>query len=113
MATGGKDRTSRAERERARLYQARKTYHEGLSRRRRRDNLIAGVAGGLLVAGIVSAQVAYFAVGPGVPAPTPAQSTTPAPAPTETTPPATPEPESSTPAAESPAPSPTSTPADQ
>lgn len=113
MATGGKDRGARAERERARLYQARKAYHEGLERRRRRDNVIAVVAGGLLIAGITAGQVAYFTVGPGLPEPEPTETSTPAPS--ETTPPATPTPtatpapESSTPSGETGAPTPSAT----
>lgn len=96
MATGSKDRASRAERERARLYQARQSFHEGQQRRRRRDNLIAGVAGGFLIAGIVAAQTAYFTVGPGAPepapsptqtsVPSPSDGSTPEPTPLETTP---------------------------
>ena len=85
MAAGGKQRGTRDERERARVYQARRAYHEGQSRRRTRDNLIAGIAGGLLIIGVVLAQVAYFTVGPGVPAPspTPTPTSTQAPAPSD------------------------------
>lgn len=82
MATGaGKDRT-RSERERARLYQARRQFHDGLGARRRRDNLIAGIAGGLLILAVVGAQIAYFTVGPGTPEPTPTVSPTPTEQPT-------------------------------
>ena len=88
MANGGKDRGSRESRERARLYQARVDFHNGQSRRRTRDNLIAGIAGGLLVVGVLAAQTAYFVSGPGAPAPEPTQSMnpgdTPAPTPAET-----------------------------
>ena len=85
MAAGGKQRGTRDERERARVYQARRAYHEGQSRRRTRDNLIAGVAGGLLIIAVVVAQAAYFTVGPGVPAPspTPTPTATEAPAPSD------------------------------
>ena len=76
MAAGGKQRGTREERERARVYQARRAYHEGQARRRTRDNLIAGVAGGLLIAAVVAAQAAYFMVGPGVPTPTPTPTPT-------------------------------------
>lgn len=76
MAAGGKQRDTREERERARVYQARRTYHEGQSRRRTRDNLIAGIAGGLLIAAVVAGQAAYFMAGPGAPAPTPTPTST-------------------------------------
>ena len=94
MATGGKNRDARAARERTRLYEARREFHDGQARRRTRDNLIAGIVGGVLVLGLIGAQTAYFLAGPGVPAPTPSASptpsaTTPEPAPSATT---TPEP---------------------
>lgn len=92
MANGGKDRSSRESRERARLYQARQEFHSGQSRRRTRDNLIAGIVGGLLILGVVGAQTAYFVTGPGAPVPAPT-STGVTPAPTVTS---TPTPTSST-----------------
>lgn len=85
MANGGKDRSSRESRERARLYQARQEFHSGVKRRRTRDNLIAGIAGGLLILGVVAAQTAYFVAGPGAPVPAPTQTgTTPSPTPSST-----------------------------
>ena len=97
MSTGGKDRGARDARERTRLYQARQEFHAGQGRRRTRDNLIAGIAGGLLILGVVAAQTAYFVAGPGAPEPTPTSTPSPAttPAPTdspEPTPSATPTP---------------------
>jgi len=94
VANGGKNRDARAARERARLYEARRQFHDGQARRRTRDNLIAGIVGGLLVLGLIGAQTAYFVAGPGAPAPSPTSTpsptaTTPEPAPTPTT---TPEP---------------------
>jgi hypothetical protein len=85
VSTGGKDRGTREARERARLYQARQDFHAGQGRRRTRDNLIAGIAGGLLILGVVAAQTAYFVAGPGAPEPTPASTPSPAmtPAPTD------------------------------
>jgi len=92
VATGGKDRDTRESRERTRLYQARQQFHANQGRRRTRDNLIAGIAGGLLILGVVAAQTAYFVAGPGAPEPTPTPtptqtmnptpSTTPTPTPT-------------------------------
>ena len=92
MAVGSKDRKdreARAARERTRVYQARRDFHEGQARRRTRDNLIAGIAGGLLIVGIASAQTVYFVAGPGAPEPVPTSTPTPTdvmPTPTETTP---------------------------
>jgi len=94
VATGGKDRDARAARERTRLYEARRQFHDGQARRRTRDNLIAGVVGGVLVLGLIGAQTLYFVAGPGAPEPTPSSTptptaTTPGPTPSATT---TPEP---------------------
>lgn len=58
------ERQDRAVRERARRFQARRADHERRVRRRRRDNIVAGVAGGLLVAAAFGAQALYFATGP-------------------------------------------------
>lgn len=80
MATGGKQRDTRAERERVRVYQARRALHIEQSRRRTRDNLIAGIGGGLLILAVIGGQVAYFMAGPGAPVPTP--SATPSATPT-------------------------------
>ena len=74
MAAGGKDRDARAARERARAYQARQEFHEGQVRRRTRDNLIAGIVGGVLILAVVGAQVAFYTVGPGKPVPSPRTS---------------------------------------
>ncbi|MDQ7877806.1 dioxygenase [Microbacterium sp. QXD-8] len=99
MATGGKNRDARAARERTRLYEARRQFHDGQARRRTRDNLIAGIVGGVIVLGLIGAQTVYFVAGPGAPAPSPSSTptpsvTTPEPTPSPTT---TPEP-SGTPA---------------
>ena len=100
MPTGGKQRDTRAERERVRVYQARQAFHDGQSRRRTRDNLIAGIGGGILILAVVAGQAAYFMSGPGAPAPTPSTSTSPSPTTTpdpSASPAATPDP-SATPA---------------
>lgn len=91
MATGGKNRDARAARDRTRLYEARRQFHEGQARRRTRDNLIAGIVGGVLVLGLIGAQTIYFVAGPGAPEPAPSPTptptvTTPAPSPSPTTP---------------------------
>ncbi|MCR2827120.1 dioxygenase [Microbacterium sp. zg.Y909] len=80
MAPGAKGRDDRVARERARVYQARLDYQRGLKQRRRRDNLIAGIAGSALLLAIIGGQVLYYTTGPGVPEPTPTPTqTTPAP----------------------------------
>ena len=93
MSGGGKDRTSREARERARVYDARRALHESMGRRRTRDNLVAAIVGGLVIVAIAAAQTLYFTNGPGAPVPTPTPTaTTPAPTPS-VTPSITPEPE--------------------
>nr|WP_211160519.1 dioxygenase [Microbacterium sp. MF43] len=68
------------------MYQARQEFHNGQARRRTRDNLIAGIAGGVLLLGVLAAQTAYFVAGPGAPEPAPTTTTEPGmtPAPTGT-----------------------------
>lgn len=88
MSSAGKDRGSREARERTRVYQARQALRDEQNRRRTRDNLIAGIAGGLLILGVVAAQTVYFVSGPGAPVPSPSSTpipTTPStPSPTDT-----------------------------
>ena len=84
MASGrkagtGSTRESRETRERSRIYQARIDLNARQVRRRVRDNVVAGVVGGLLVLGAVGAMTAYYAAGPGVPAVTPTTPATPVP----------------------------------
>jgi hypothetical protein len=86
VATGGKDRDARAARERTRVYQARHEFHEGQVRRRTRDNLIAGIVGGVLILGVVGGQIAFYTVGPGKPAPSPSSSPSPSATPSTPTP---------------------------
>jgi hypothetical protein len=101
VAASGKDREERAARERARLYTARHDFHAALGRRSLRDNLVAGIVGGVIVLAAIGGQVAYVTIGPGTPEPTPAST----PAPTDG---ATPAPDDSlaptTPASDEPAP---------
>ena len=91
MATAGKspkDRAAREERERARLYRARSEFHSSVVRRRVRDNIVAGVAGGILVAAVLGGQIAYYTVNQGAPEPSPTGTTAPTapPTPSATTP---------------------------
>jgi peptidyl-prolyl cis-trans isomerase B (cyclophilin B) len=70
-------RDSREEREARQLlrdYTARQTVHKERISRRRRDNLVAGIAGLAVIALAVGAQLLYFTAGPGVPAPSPSPS---------------------------------------
>lgn len=68
---------SRAESERARLYAARTGWHDGQIRRRTRDNVIAGIVGGLLVVGAIASQSMHAAVS--APEPEPTETSTPGP----------------------------------
>ncbi|MEV8238707.1 dioxygenase [Microbacterium testaceum] len=77
MATGGKDRQSREQRERARVYQARQELHRRQGQRRRRDNIVGIVVGLLVIAGAVGVQTVYFVAGPGAPTPAPSATDTP------------------------------------
>lgn len=100
VSSGGKDRGGREARERARVYQARLAFHDGRKHRRTRDNVIAGIAGGVLIVAIVAVQTLYFTAGPGAPSPAPSTTSTPSetPAPSGTPTPAvsdTPTPEPS------------------
>lgn len=98
-----KDRQAR---ERARLYQARTEFHRSQSARRRRDNLIGVVVGGLLILAAVGVQTVYFTAGPGAPAPIETPAPVESPAPTQT-----PEPsDETTPAPSEDAPAPTAAP---
>lgn len=82
MAAGSSKKATQHARERERLYEARQRLHRHRIVRRRRDNLVAGIVGGLLLAGIVGAQAAFFTIGPGAPSPEPTSTVTPAPSPT-------------------------------
>lgn len=68
---------SKAATERARLYAARTSWHEGQISRRVRDNTIAGVIGGLVIVGAVVSQSVHAAVTS--PEPEPTQMSTPGP----------------------------------
>lgn len=78
MATNGKQREERAARDRARQYQARQSLHARAIRRRTRDNLLAGVTGGILLVALLAGQTVYYLAGPGALAPTGTPSSTPA-----------------------------------
>lgn len=89
MASGSKQQ--RAERERVRLYQARRALHDAAIARRRRDNVVAALGGGVLILAVLGGQIAFYTVGPGADS---AVVETPSPAPTGPAPASTPQPTS-------------------
>jgi hypothetical protein len=74
---GPRNAHTRAEAERARLYAARKSWHQGRISRRVRDNTLAGIIGGIIIVGAVVSQSVHAAVT--APEPEPTKTTTPAP----------------------------------
>jgi peptidyl-prolyl cis-trans isomerase B (cyclophilin B) len=78
------DREARQARERLRAYQARQRVHERSVARRKRDNWIAGIAGVVIVALAVGAQLLYFGAGPGAVSASPSASPSAAPTPSPT-----------------------------
>lgn len=68
---------SKTSKERARLYAARTSWHEGQISRRVRDNTIAGIVGGLIIVGAIVSQSVHAAVV--APAPEPTETSTPTP----------------------------------
>ncbi len=81
MGAGANAKARSQERERARRYQARLEFQRGLARRRRRDDLIAGIAGGVLVLAVIGGQVLASTSGTDAPDPAPSGTSTPQPAP--------------------------------
>jgi len=71
---GKQDRSDRVARARLRAFAAKQTVHAEQVARRRRDNIVAIVAGIIVIALAATAQVLYFTAGPGVPVPTPTPS---------------------------------------
>jgi hypothetical protein len=74
MAKPDKDR---AERERARVYQARLQLREAQLRRRRRDTVVASVVGGIVILAAIGGQFAYYSAGPGATLPEPSPTSSP------------------------------------
>lgn len=82
MAQGkSNDREART---RLRAYQARQTLHRTRAERRRRDNVIAAVAGVVVITLAVLAQLLYFSGGPGTPVAEPSSSASATPTPAAT-----------------------------
>ncbi|UJP10991.1 hypothetical protein L2X99_05175 [Microbacterium sp. KUDC0406] len=85
MAGRGNDaQRSRVQAERARRYAARTAWYENRVRTRTRDNVIAGVAGGILVIAAIASQVAHAEATAPSPTPSPSTVVTPSPDPTPT-----------------------------
>lgn len=79
-ARGSRDaKRTRTDAERARLYAARTSWHEGQLRRRRRDTLVAVLVGGLIVIGAIVSQVVHAQVTAPAPLPSPTSTQTPPP----------------------------------
>jgi peptidyl-prolyl cis-trans isomerase B (cyclophilin B) len=72
-------REVREARRRARAYRARRAVHDRRISRRRRDNLVAGIALVVVLAVATGAQLLYFAGGPGTPKPSASATPTPTP----------------------------------
>jgi peptidyl-prolyl cis-trans isomerase B (cyclophilin B) len=87
---GAREKAEREARKRARSYSVRQQVHIERGRRRRRDDIVAGVVLVVVLALATTAQVGYFAAGPGMPKPSTSSSTstTATPATTRTLPPA-------------------------
>lgn len=80
MATSkNQEREAREARDRLALYNARQSVHTHRVKRRRRDNLVAGLGALVVIALAAGAQVFYFTGGPGTPVATPSASATPTP----------------------------------
>ncbi|MCK6080713.1 dioxygenase [Microbacterium sp. EYE_5] len=77
MGRSGRGRDSGQQQARARLYEARRRFHESVIARRRRDNVLAGAIGGALILAVLGGQIAYYTLGPGAPEPVPAVSPSP------------------------------------
>lgn len=94
-ARGSRDARLRTEAERTRLHAARAAWHSRTIRRRRRDTVVATVAGSLIVVGAIASQVVHAQVT--APEPTPAPTSTSAPVETPSPAPSTSPPLSPTP----------------
>lgn len=68
------EREAREARDRLKAYNARQSVHKQQVRRRRRDNLLAGLTVFLVAAAATGVQIYYFNGGPGTPVPAPSES---------------------------------------
>lgn len=83
-ARGSKNAQQRTQAERARIHAARNAVHEGLIRRRTRDNAIGIIVGVVIVSAGIASQVVHAQVTAPEPTPTPTVAPTGTPAPSET-----------------------------
>ena len=75
MATSkNQEREAREARDRLKAYNARQSVHKQQVRRRRRDNLVAGLGVLVVAAAATGVQLYYFNGGPGTPSPAPSTS---------------------------------------
>ncbi len=75
MATSkNQEREAREARDRLKAYNARQSVHKQQVRRRRRDNLVAGLGVLVVAAAATGVQLYYFNGGPGTPVPAPSSS---------------------------------------
>ncbi len=75
MATSkNQEREAREARDRLKAYNARQSVHKQQVRRRRRDNLVAGLGVLVVAAAATGVQLYYFNGGPGTPSPAPSSS---------------------------------------
>ena len=73
-ANKNQEREAREARERLKLYNARQSVHDHRVKRRRRDNIVAGLGVLVVVALAAATQIFYFSAGPGMPEPSPSAS---------------------------------------
>jgi peptidyl-prolyl cis-trans isomerase B (cyclophilin B) len=83
-----RDRAERETRKRSRSYAIRQEVHAERGRRRRRDDLVAGIVLVVVIALATTAQVGFFTIGPGAPKPSASAAASPTPTPSRTLPPA-------------------------
>ncbi|MDR6868562.1 hypothetical protein J2Y69_003181 [Microbacterium resistens] len=69
--TNARDRRVKVEQERARVHAARSRWHEGVNARRVRDNVIAAIAGSVIVVGAIVSQAVHAQVTAPAPSPSP------------------------------------------
>lgn len=79
-----RERAEREARRRARSYSIRQEVHRERGRRRRRDDVVAGIVFLVVLALVTAAQVGYFTAGPGAATPKPSATASASPTPTTT-----------------------------
>ncbi|GAA4482366.1 hypothetical protein [Microbacterium panaciterrae] len=82
--TNAREQRARLEQERARLHGARRAWHDGIVRRRIRDNTVAIITGSVIVVAAIVSQVLHAEATAPAPKPSPTVTPTPAVTPTPT-----------------------------